>query len=151
LSLDLPLALDVYLTTAEVHPCPVCMGGTCRGGGSDGLACQADDPFSCPVGGTLLGTLPVTLALASVAETTRADDGRFCAAQAAAGALGQPAARVIEVAGSGTGGTLAPGVPGDLVLAGTFCTGSSGVPVLDATSGVPGPGALALPVRAQLD
>ena len=151
LVLDVPLALDVYLTTAEIHPCPVCAGGTCQGGGADGVVCTPSDPFSCPVGGTLLGTIPLTLPLATVANTRQASDGVFCTGQPAAGALGHATARRISVQGAGLAGPLPVGTPFDLVLAGQLCVPASGVPILDGTSGLPGPAVLALPVRGRLD
>jgi hypothetical protein len=89
-SLNLPLNSGIYLT-GDVDPlipgiqaCPICTGGTCKGGPNDGLACTPGTtttgdgyPTSndCPpASGTFLGNLPIGFNLTSGSQTVTAAD-----------------------------------------------------------------------------
>jgi hypothetical protein len=89
-SLNLPLASGIYLTgdlepsIDGIQPCPICTGGTCKGGPNDGLACTpgtatpgADYPTSndCPppVSG-FLGNLPIAFDLSTGLRSKTAFD-----------------------------------------------------------------------------
>jgi hypothetical protein len=98
--LNLPLGSDIYLTgdlltaTNGIQPCPLCTGGTCKGGPNNGLACTAEDsavapeyptshdcppPFNDqPCNGTItggcLGTLPIAFNLTTGTQTKTSVD-----------------------------------------------------------------------------
>lgn len=70
---DVPLTATVYRDGTPSHPCPLCVGGTCRDGDRITMPCtpQGSGPFGdvsldCPPSsGTNTGTLAVPLALAT--------------------------------------------------------------------------------------
>jgi hypothetical protein len=107
-SLNLPLSSGLYLTgdldpsINGIQPCPICTGGTCKGGPNDGLACTpgttttgAAYPTSndCPPpSGTFLGNLPIAFDLSTGVRSKTAVDNPavqtnvfcgFCATNAA--------------------------------------------------------------------
>src|SRR6185503_4518128 len=87
MALSLPLASDLYLegdlldgsaadrpNVAGIQPCPICTGGTCKGGPRHGLGCTPEDsaglgaayptshdcpPPPGPLGSAYIGALPI--------------------------------------------------------------------------------------------
>jgi hypothetical protein len=89
-ALNLPLASGIYLDgdlvsgTPGIQPCPICTGGTCKGGPNDGLACTpgtttTGDAYptsnDCPPpAANFLGNLPIGFNLTTGAQTKTASD-----------------------------------------------------------------------------
>ena len=89
-SLNLPLASGIYLTgdlnpsITGIQPCPICTGGTCKGGPNDTVACtpgtttpgdQYPTSNDCPPPvGAFLGNLPIAFDLSTGLRSKTAFD-----------------------------------------------------------------------------
>jgi len=148
----------VHLTTFAYlgQVCPRCTGtavgevGTCDGGANAGAACVvdrlADGAYgvsrTCAPTGDVVGTVDVALPLTTGMSSL--------SAETCGGAAG-------DVVRQGTPSVASPAWPdpdypksaADTVLAATFCVPASGVADVDASIGLPGPGAATLPVSAE--
>jgi hypothetical protein len=156
----LPLASRIHVTGNAVQPCPRCSAagtpdmpgaGTCSGGDRDGQPCTSTSAGGlsrdCPPhAAQAIGTISVDISplTTGVADKVSAS-GLFCNDQSLAqvGCFGNPACRRIIEVGEAPG-PLTMDVPTPVTLASAFCIPSTGSPPLDATSNLPGPGALAL-------
>jgi hypothetical protein len=72
--------------------------------------------------------------------------GLFCPGQPEtfAGCFGSAACRTINESGAAAG-AITTGTPASATLASVFCVAATGVGIFDATYGLPGPAAVALP------
>src|SRR5262249_15383515 len=136
----------VTVTGNAGEPCPLCDGtGHCDASAVNaGAACtpNADTRQShdCQPSGIPLSPFAVDLTGLTTGTSSRTDaGGMLCSGQGAPGALGDPAVRTIAASGSVSGGVPA-------VLASVFCIPATGNALIDAAVGLPGPGAITLPV-----
>jgi hypothetical protein len=113
--------------------------------------CRPRDLFTG--GNTPLGTIPVDLTPLTTALAMKDDSGGgvpgdFCPGQDAAnkeGCFGSGACRRIEDSGIASGPITKNAAPISARLASVFCIPATGNALIDATAGLPGPGATSLP------
>jgi hypothetical protein len=147
------IAAHAYITADATTPCPVCVGGVCSGGQNIGLPCtpvgSAGTTNDCPPEARLFdGTLSVVLNGASTEpQQVAGPGGIFCPNQTSVGAFGRPDATLIKTQGSRLSPVGLLTNTAAATIAGGFCVPSTGVAVLDAATGFPGPGAVSVPVR----
>jgi hypothetical protein len=149
-----PLRSDVYFTGNGIEPCPVCDGGTCRGGDRDGMSCtpvglQGTSQDCPPDSFTFLAPLDVSLApLTTESSTIPTDgsispDGLVCPGQLFEGFYGNRQVRRIVQQGARPTGGLAF-TPRDATLSSAFCIPATGNVLIDGAASLPGPGATSL-------
>ena len=141
--------------------------GTCDRGPRAGLACTTTDVSGstrdCSTGGVSLPSKPCTAGggacidgsyvgafainlspLTSATSSLHSATGFLCPSQFEPGCFGSPACRSIEVRGS-PAGPIVGGIPASVTIGSAFCVPPTGNGMVDAATGLPGPGAVTLP------
>lgn len=153
---DLPLASLATLTSNATQPCPLCVGNTCDGTASNGgAACTPDadsgESHDCIPAGPVLPPLGISFPGVTTGAATASDgSGIFCPGQAHAGAFGHPTAIDVTATGEPAGNLETGQPPRPATLASVFCVPVTGNLLIDGSSDLPGPGAITLPITADL-
>ena len=171
---NVPLTTDIYLTGNLTQPCPRCSAsgsagiagmGTCDRGPRAGLACTTTNfdglTRDCSTGGigpskpctagggacidgSYIGALTIDLSpLTTATSSLGSPTGLFCPSQFEPGCFGNPSCRSFEVRGS-PAGPVVYATPAPVTVGSVFCVPQTGIGIIDASSGLPGPGAVAL-------
>jgi hypothetical protein len=159
-SMNVDLFSQPSVTGNATAPCPLCSGapgpGTCSAvAANPGAACtgtnSAGNNYECVAAtGSSLGEFQVNLGAVSTSGSILAGGGgMFCPGQVNAGAFGfggsmapTTVADYIDVSGSAAG-TLSPGTHA-VTVGTTFCIPATGNVLIDGSTDLPGPGAVAL-------
>jgi hypothetical protein len=170
-TLNVPLALHIFVTGNAAQPCPRCSAvgapgapgtGTCDRGGNAGGACTTLNSQGlskdCQPGGSDgsvdVGTINASLSPVTTGTATLANpNGLFCPSQHTAGCFGDPACRSVQVTGAAPGvSLLAAATPQAATLVSTFCVPASNNALIDGSADLPGPAAISLSgvIRARL-
>ena len=123
----------------------------CLTGGSDATHPCTPGGGNC-IDGSHVGPIAVSLSPLTTGSASKSDaNGLFCPNQGPAagpghlaGCFGSPTCRSITENGS-PGGPISIGVPASAKLASVFCVASTGNGLVDASTDLPGPGAVSLP------
>ncbi len=117
----------------------------CPTGGADAThACSEGGNTPC-IDGAHVGPIQVDLSpLTTTAVSRSSASGLFCPDQVNPGCLGEPGCRTIAEEGA-TRGPITPGRPTPATLASVFCIAATANGIVNSTSNLPGPGAVALP------
>jgi hypothetical protein len=153
-----PLQSAVTVTGNAAQPCPLCSaptGGTCSPDAfNPGAPCIQDattgQSHNCVASGPGVPPLMVTLSgLTTGTSSSSNPGGLFCPGQVNAGAFGKPSA--VSITANGTvAGDLGAGPALPATLASVFCVAATGNVLIDGTTDLPGPGAITLPVSADV-